>query len=341
MKRVRFYEHPSWQEHNPGTGHPECADRLRAIDTGLTERGLYDKLVRTAPPQVTTGDLCRVHDSAYVESILSLRGKNVPLDGDTAVSPRSVEAALYAAGAVKAGVRAVLEKTCDIAFCPIRPPGHHAESNRAMGFCLFNNVAVGAAYALAEMNLKRVMIIDPDVHHGNGTQHIFYDRADVFYFSIHQYPFFPGTGAAEETGSREGAGHTVNVPLPPGMGDREYLYVVERLLCPLIADYRPELVLFSAGFDAHILDPLGQMDVSNEGFRAMFETVLHTLEDLAIPSVFALEGGYSLEALRSVVPDLIDLLVSGDWTAQAASEPNPAAVRTVDQVRRCLAGTQG
>ncbi len=336
MNQVVLYQHPSYFEHDSGFGHPECAERLRAIDTGLHESGVSENIRTAVPKAAGAQDLYRVHDRHYVDRILSLRGKTEQLDGDTRVSPGSVDAALHAVGAVIEAVDAVLARSCDTAFCLVRPPGHHAEKDHAMGFCLFNNVAVAAAYALAEKGLKRVLIFDPDVHHGNGTQHLFYERPDVFYFSIHQWPFFPGTGSVEETGAGEGRGRNVNVPLPAGMGDPEYLYVTRKLLCPLIENYRPDLVVFSAGFDSHLLDPLGEMELSDEGFRGMYGEVLDTLGSLAIPFFFVLEGGYSLEALRSVVPRLIVDLVSGDRIQANPSRPQKIAVETVAEVLRRL-----
>ncbi len=336
MRRVSLYQHPSYLEHDTGWGHPECPQRLSAINEGLDERGLRAKTIARDPGKATRDQLCLVHAYRYVDRILSLSGQHEQLDADTCVSPGSVEAALFAAGALIDGVDAVLEGTCDTAVCLVRPPGHHAERDRAMGFCLFNNVAVAAGHATAVRGLKRVLIFDPDVHHGNGTQHIFYDRPDVLYFSIHQWPFYPGTGDVGEIGTGEGTGYTVNVPLPAGMGDADYAYVGEKLLLPMIDEYRPELVLFSAGFDAHAQDPLAGMELSDEGYQGMYGALVGRLDTLGTPYAFALEGGYSLEVMKKVVPDLIDSLVTSEFASPNAQQPGEEAVRCVKEVCRRL-----
>lgn len=336
MREVFLYRHPSFLEHDPGAGHPECPDRLRAIDAELRDRGLDTKTRSKLPAQAERRHLCRIHDPHYVDAILALRGREFALDGDTHVSPGSVDAALFAAGAAIEGVDAVLDKTCDAALCLVRPPGHHAEKDRAMGFCLFNNVAVGAEYAIAEKGVRRVLIFDPDVHHGNGTQHAFYARSDVFYVSIHQFPFFPGTGSLEETGTGEGQGYTANLPFPPGMGDGDYLHVAKTLLLPLIDEYRPDLVLFSAGFDTHALDPLAQMELSYTGYQSLYTTILQSLEKRKIPYLFILEGGYALPVLGKTVADLVESLLAGNFAPKTAPRPKNEAARTVRELCRRL-----
>jgi acetoin utilization deacetylase AcuC-like enzyme len=213
---------------------------------------------------------------------------------------------MLAAGGVMAGIDAVLEKRVDAAFCAVRPPGHHAERDRAMGFCLFNNVAIGARYAQRKHSLEKIAILDWDVHHGNGTQHMFEDDPTVFYISLHQYPFYPGTGARGERGVGEGTGFTLNIPLPAGTGEDRYLRAFDEEIVPALTDYKPDLLLISAGFDAHKDDPLGGMLLTEESF-AKFTTLL---QDIA-PVVSVLEGGYNLEALaRSVEAHLGVLLAS-------------------------------
>ncbi len=285
--------------HDPGRGHPERPDRLRAVRSAL--EGAAGEWV--APTPVSREDLLRVHDAAHVDRILALRGRVAGLDPDTAVSPGSVDAALLAAGAavqaVDAGGRA---------FALVRPPGHHAVPSRAMGFCLFNNVAVAAARALAS-GRRRVLVVDWDVHHGNGTQDAFYDRDDVLFFSTHQFPFYPGTGAAHEQGRGQGEGYTVDVPLPPGLGDGDYAIVFAELLVPIADAFRPDLVLVSAGFDAHRDDPLGGMAVTEEGFAALCGVVRDLADRHAEGRlVLALEGGYDLQGLARSVRACVDVL---------------------------------
>ncbi len=327
MPDVFLSRHPLFLEHDTGPGHPECADRLRAIDAGLRERGLLDELEDRRPPQAMKADLLRVHDADYIDSVLAWRNRSGALDADTVVSPASVEASLHAAGALIDGIDAVLDNPRRTGFCLVRPPGHHAERDRAMGFCLFNNVAVGAAHAVAKHGLRRVLIFDPDVHHGNGTQNAFYRRGDVFYVSIHQSPLFPGTGRLDETGAGEGAGRNANVPLPAGLGDPEYLHITENLLLPLIAEYRPELVLFSAGFDAHLRDPLAQMEVTDDGFLRMYGMIVSTLSARGIPFLCTLEGGYSLDVIRETVPALIESVFRERFPEPGRLEPAHESAR--------------
>ena len=327
---VHWYSHPACLNHDPGVGHQERPERLAAVSAAIESSSLASRLQRHEPRRAAREALLRVHDAAYVDMVLGLRGACRRLDADTAVSPGSVEAALFAAGAALDASAAVLGGAARSAFCTIRPPGHHAERDRAMGFCLFNNVAVTAAAALAgalPLNapgathanglapLQRVLIFDPDVHHGNGTQHIFYRSAAVHYISIHQYPFYPGTGAARERGSGAGAGFTLNVPLPAGCGDDEYLAATERLVLPELRTFAPQLVIFSAGFDAHRRDPLGMMRVSTAGFAAMYRLLLDELDRSRTPHLFVLEGGYNLPALAdgvtAVLTELADRYPAG------------------------------
>ncbi len=329
MREVTLFRHPACLQHDTGPGHPECADRQRAIDQGLSESGLEANLLCREPGEATREDLRQVHQPEYVDAILALRGRYLALDPDTTVSPGSIQAALLAAGGAIEAVDAVLDHPGQVAFSLMRPPGHHAEADRAMGFCLFNNAAVAAAYALGRRGLKRVLIFDPDVHHGNGTQHIFEDRADVFYLSIHQYPFYPGTGSIEETGKGAGRGFTANVPLSPGQGDAEYLYITEHLVGPVIEEFIPELVIVSAGFDAHAEDPLAQMELTDAGFLAMYGHLLRCLEPGGVPCCFLLEGGYALSTLRRLVPKLIGSVKTGHFPRDDFGPPNENTVSTV------------
>lgn len=252
---------------------------------------------------------CHTHD--HLERIRRA-GENAPcyLDADTFVHQASAEAAFRACGGVMAGIDAVADAECDNVFCAVRPPGHHAESDRAMGFCLLNNIAVGARYAQRIHGLKKIFVLDWDVHHGNGTQEIFYEDETVFYFSIHQFPLYPGTGHREETGRNRGNGFTRNVPLPAGSGDDDYRKVIQIEFQESISSFQPDLIMISAGFDAHRDDPLAQMNVSSNGFAELTQLV----KDVAgrccngrIVSV--LEGGYDLEALADSVCAHIQVLL--------------------------------
>jgi acetoin utilization deacetylase AcuC-like enzyme len=293
---TQFLTHPICLRHDPGAGHPERPARLEAVVSALSDERFRD-LDRVEAPKAEIAAIARVHDEAYVAHILD----SVPvsgyraLDPDTTLSPESGEAALRSAGAVVAAVDAVMTGEAGNAFVATRPPGHHAERARAMGFCLFNNVAIGAAQARAEHGTGRVAVVDFDVHHGNGTQSMFWDDADLFYASSHQSPAYPGTGAASETGAH---GNIVNVPLAPGSGSAEFRAAYAGTILPALSDFAPELLIISAGFDAHVRDPLCQLRVETEDFEWV------TAELLAIASeksegrvVSALEGGYDLTAL--------------------------------------------
>ncbi len=294
-------------EHDPGPGHPESPERLRAIWSDLSARPVPGTEV-AAPPVATEEELRRVHGDEYVRRILALSGREAQLDPDTAISPPSVESALLAAGAAAEAVRRVLDARAQGAFALVRPPGHHAESTRAMGFCLFNNVAVAAAEAHAR-GVKRVLCVDWDVHHGNGTQHTFYARSDLLFCSTHQHPLYPGTGHETETGTGAGEGFTVNLPLPAGCDDGDYAASFANVVLPIAEAYQPELVLVSAGFDAHRDDPLAGMRVTEEGFAALCGAV-KAISDRHCPGrlVLTLEGGYDLGALSRSVRGCVEVL---------------------------------
>ena len=285
-------------DHDPGLGHPESADRLRAI-LSVLDGETFALLDRREAPRATVEDIARVHPRSYVERILAsipTQGYN-DIDVDTVVSPGSGEAALRAAGAVIAAIDAVFNGEARNAFCAVRPPGHHAEKARSMGFCLFNNVAVGAHYARARHGIKRVAVIDFDVHHGNGTQDIFWKDPDLFYASTHQSPLYPGTGLARETGVSE---NIVNMLLPPMSGSPEFRHAMMRGILPALEAFEPELVLISAGFDAHSLDPLANLHLTEDDFA----WATKKLGELAARvcsarMVSVLEGGYNLRALAS------------------------------------------
>ena len=293
---MRLYTHPACLRHDPGTGHPESPARLRAVLEALDDPR-FAQLDRVEAPRVTREQLLRVHEPAYVEYVYANAPQNgsLRLDPDTVMSPSSLEAAERAAGAVCAAVDAVMGNETTRAFCAVRPPGHHATPDAAMGFCIFNGIAAGAAHALEAHGLERVAILDPDVHHGNGTQDIFRREPRVLYLSSHQMPLYPGTGARNE----RGVGNIVNVPLPPQSGSHEFRAAWDDTLFPALDDFRPQLLLVSAGFDAHRLDPLAQLQVEAEDYAWITRRLCELANRYAQGRVVsALEGGYSLEALR-------------------------------------------
>jgi len=293
---VAVYTHRSCLEHDTGPGHPESSARLAAVLEALDDPR-FAALQRHEAPRATSAQIARVHTGEMIENVLG----DAPtigwrrLDPDTVMSAASAEAALRAAGAVCAAIDAAMADTSARAFCAVRPPGHHATHDVAMGFCLFNSVAVGAAHAIAAHGLERVAIVDFDVHHGNGTQDIFWNDARVLYASSHQWPLYPGTGARSETG----AGNIVNAPLPPGAGSAAFRTAYETIVLPALDAFAPELVMISAGFDAHRLDPLANLNLDADDYAWITERLVEVAEKHAQGRVVSsLEGGYSLTALR-------------------------------------------
>ncbi|HWB74792.1 MAG TPA: histone deacetylase [Nannocystaceae bacterium] len=304
-------------EHEPGPGHPERPDRLRAIEAMLSLRTTSRSRLGT-PRAATEEQIARVHTYDHIARVGELSGQYGSLDPDTHVSPESVRAAVLAAGAATQAVDEVCGGLASNAFALVRPPGHHAVAGRAMGFCLFNNVAVAAAHARAVHGKQRILLVDWDVHHGNGTESIFYDTDDVLFFSTHQFPLYPGTGASQSAGAGKGLGFTVNVPMQAGAGDADYALAFQRVLVPIAEAYKPDLVLVSAGFDAHRDDPLGGMEVSEDGFAVLCGIVgdiarRHCSGQL----VLLLEGGYDLAGLAKSVHACIDVL-GGSTPPEAA-----------------------
>jgi acetoin utilization deacetylase AcuC-like enzyme len=292
---VGFVYDPLYLEHCPPAAHPERPERLAHLVHRLKDDGVWDTLHHMAPGPATEEQLLAVHTPGHIDLIkkVSARGGG-PLDEvrDTHASERSYEAALLAAGGVVTAIDAVLTGTTGAAFCAVRPPGHHAERDRAMGFCLFNNVAIGARHAQQQHGIERVAVLDWDVHHGNGTQHSFEDDPTVLYVSLHQYPFYPGTGARRERGIGRGEGYTLNFPLHAGTGENVYISIFEGEIVPALERFRPGLLLISAGFDAHRNDPLANMALSEHSFARLTDLV----KGIA-PVVSVLEGGYDLDAL--------------------------------------------
>ena len=297
--RVALYDDPLFRAHDAGPGHPERPQRLEAVRQGLREAELEALLLPRAPRPATRKELLRVHTAAHVERVAASQGRTRRFDADTQAGPHSYEAALLAAGAAVDAVDQVLAGSFERAFCTVRPPGHHAEADRAMGFCLFNSVAVAAGAAL-ERGLSRIAIIDWDVHHGNGTQHIFEADPRVLYVSSHEYPFYPGTGSLGEVGTGAGRGFTVNLPMPGGLDDADYARAYREIVLPIGRAFDPELVLVSMGFDPHRDDPLAGMRLSERGFSELAAICLQVAAGAAHGrGVFVLEGGYHLAALAA------------------------------------------
>ncbi|WP_430397855.1 histone deacetylase family protein [Ferrovibrio sp.] len=305
-----LFSHSACLHHDTGPGHPECADRLRAILARL-ETEEFAWLDRREAPLADVAQIALVHGEGFAEALLDAVPAEgyAAIDGDTVISPGSGEAALRAAGAVCAAVDAVMQGEIRNAFCAVRPPGHHAEPDQAMGFCLFNNVAIGALHARARWGLRRVAVIDFDVHHGNGTQAAFNNDPELFYASTHQSPLYPGTGQAHEHGV---AGNVLNLPLRPFAGSAEFRARVAEQLLPELRRFKPELLLISAGFDAHARDPLAQLNLTDDDFYWVTEQLLKIAADTAEGRVVsALEGGYDLRALASASAAHVRALMAG------------------------------
>jgi len=308
--KVGFVYDPIYLKHDTGQ-HPENANRLEAIISYLEQTGLKQQLTSIKPRAAAIEELTLVHDEQYISHIrdVAQRGGG-QLDADTGMSADSYEAALYAAGGVIRAAETVMNEEIDSAFALVRPPGHHATYERAMGFCLFNNVAIAAKYALANYKLERILIVDFDVHHGNGTQAAFYDDPHVLYISTHESPLYPGTGSIEETGRGAAEGTTINIPMSAGSGDAEYLEIFEQIIVPAAIRFKPQLILASAGYDSHWADELALMQVSVTGFAQMVKIITKLGDELCNGRlVFSLEGGYNLTVLTASIKATFDMLL--------------------------------
>lgn len=304
MGRTGLVYHPQYLEHDMGAGHPESPDRLRAIISRLQHSGVLGRLARIEPSPAPDEWITQVHTASYVESLKrrAPTSGHVSLDPDTSMSAGSLSAAYLAAGGALAAVDAIMAGTVEHVFCAVRPPGHHAERDHAMGFCLFNNVAIAARYLQRHHAMARVLIVDWDVHHGNGTQHIFDDDPSLLFFSTHQYPYYPGTGRGTESGVGRGAGATINVPMKAGEGDDAYREVFQDVLIPAADAFQPDFVIVSAGFDAHKDDPLAGMGLTEEGYTDLTRMVLSIATRHSQGRLLScLEGGYNLHALSASV----------------------------------------
>lgn len=292
--KVGFVYDEVFLQHETPRWHPECKERLISIVSTLKDSPLWNNLLHIKPRKASFADVEVVHQHRYVEKVRQF-GEGY-IDPDTYISGGSIDAALYAAGAVMEAAEQCRKGKVSRVFCAVRPPGHHAEADRAMGFCIFNNVAVGTRFA-QKIGFEKVFIVDFDVHHGNGTQHIFEEDGSVYYFSTHQYPHYPGTGSDSEHGMGKGKGFTRNIPMPGGSGDKEFFSAYHDLLPRVVKEFDPALLLVSAGYDIHKDDPLASIRVSDEGIRDMVKSIL----SLRLPTVFSLEGGYNLKALGGSV----------------------------------------
>jgi acetoin utilization deacetylase AcuC-like enzyme len=321
---IAVVEDSRFLDHVGPPGHPERPERLNAVGSALDAQ--TESLSRLAPRPATTDEILRVHSRTHFDEVNRIAERApAQLDPDTYASSDSFDVALLAAGASVDLAARVANREAASGLAAVRPPGHHAESDRAMGFCLFNNVAIAARALQEDLGVERILIVDWDVHHGNGTQHFFEDNPTVLYVSTHQFPFYPGTGSAGETGVGAGEGFTLNIPLPAACGDSEYVGAFQQLIVPAAIAFRPEMILISAGFDAHRDDPLASMNVTADGFRAMASIVRSLADDMAGGRLaFILEGGYSESGLIEGVSSVMDAIMGSDPTGCPADVPVPS-----------------
>jgi acetoin utilization deacetylase AcuC-like enzyme len=326
---------PRFKDHFPGENHPESPARIDAVGRAIAAPSVAAACKLLPQRAAEREEILLVHSDRHFEEIeATAKQPRVFLDSDTVTSPASAEVARLAVGSVLATVDAVMDRQVANGFAFVRPPGHHAKPDKAMGFCLYNNVAVAAVYASRRHGLKRVLIVDFDLHHGNGTQKAFYTSPEVLYVSTHQWPHYPGTGTLEETGKDAGEGFTLNLPLPAGTGDYEYRELFRQVIVPVGSEYRPELVLVSAGFDAYVEDPLGSMALTHLGYAAMAGQILELAEKhCAGRAVFVLEGGYHLPGLQKSALAVLEVM-TGVSEGGEEIEPGRSVAPLVDAVRQ-------
>jgi acetoin utilization deacetylase AcuC-like enzyme len=338
MTRTGILIDRRYLDHSMGAFHVETPQRLEAI-FNMIERDISFPFLSISPREAREEELCWVHTPDYVASIRSTAGKQaVMLDPDTSTSALSYQTALLAAGGLLQCLDHICNQDIQNAFAPVRPPGHHAEADRAMGFCLFNNIAVAAEYLLRRKGLGKVLIVDWDIHHGNGTQNSFLDRNDVLYFSTHQFPHYPGTGHWQESGVGKGEGFTLNVPLRGGNTDADYLHIFRSILSPVARQFHPDAILVSAGFDVAASDPLGGMRITAQGFAALTRHVMDLAQDLCRNRLLvALEGGYDLEALAQGTKALLLQLNGGSPPPDIPDAVSPQLERELEPLRKHLA----
>jgi acetoin utilization deacetylase AcuC-like enzyme len=316
MKKTGFLFDARYMLHETGPYHPEIPERIKAVDLGIQASGLLPQLTMVKAQRAELNWIETVHDKAYIDRFgdACVAGKKVFDCPDNQMCSETYEIALLAVGGILEAARLVMTGAIDNAFCAVRPPGHHAEKSEAMGFCYFNNVAIAARYLQNEWNIKKVGIVDFDVHHGNGTQRIFEDDPSVMYYSIHQHPSFayPGTGREFEKGSGAGVGFTINSPILPGQGDDEYKRIMQRDLFPAFETFKPEVILVSAGFDAHIDDDMSDINLSTEGFSWIMERIMEMADNYSQGRLISiLEGGYSLKRLPELIQNHIKIMING------------------------------
>ncbi|MCX7944196.1 MAG: histone deacetylase [Deltaproteobacteria bacterium] len=318
--------------HSAGEFHPESPKRL--IETYKNINPLMNSLKIVNPKEATSEELSLVHSEKYIDLINKLRGKEFSLDADTSGNIHSAETAFLAAGTSLDLARKVASREYDNGFALIRPPGHHAENSRAMGFCIFNNIAVAAANLINDHLAKRVLIVDWDIHHGNGTQNMFYDRDDVIYFSTHLYPYYPGTGYFDEIGEGDGLYYTINVPLTSNKTDNDFLYIFNEILHPICEKFHPDIILISAGYDIYYKDPLGSMKVTEEGFYKFTEYFKYLAQKFCSNKLcLFLEGGYNIEGLSKSVYKCIESLLSDKIEPPKIEEPSDEIKAIVSKVK--------
>lgn len=309
--KTAFAYHPNYLNHDTGPDHPERPDRLRASLAALQKSDVWDQLLQIEPTPASIQQIAYAHKPGYSDYIRQYCDAEMPLTYDTTVVQESFDIALLSTGGVISIAEAVATDKVKNGFALVRPPGHHATPGQSMGFCLFNNIAVTARYLQREHGVGKLAIVDWDVHHGNGTQDIFYEDESVFFFSIHQSPLYPGTGSKNEQGSGKARGTTLNVPMPPGSGDDEYITVFKDILIPALMDYTPEIILISAGFDAHYLDPLSNTHITTEGFASLTNLVMDIAKETTSGKIVsALEGGYSLDGVSESVVAHVERLIN-------------------------------
>lgn len=339
---IGYVYDPVYLRHDTG-GHPENGARLEAIMAHLGQTGLSDRLTAIKPRPAAIEELLLVHDRQHISLVADTAQRGGGwLDPDTYVSPGSYEAALYAAGGSISAVEAIMAGEVSGAFALVRPPGHHAGRSQAMGFCLFNNIAVAASYALKQYKLERLAIVDFDVHHGNGTQAAFDDEPRVLYVSTHESPFYPGTGNVDETGRGAAVGTKVNIPLPAGCSDAEYIAVFDQVVVPVVERFGPQFILVSAGYDAHWADYLAMMQMSTSGFARLVEIVKGLAEELCAGRlVLCLEGGYDLPALAASVKATFDVLLGNEVADPLGPSPRGSGAFGFDAILARVKGIHG